>query len=57
VWLVLMLSFEIGLGRALGMSWDRIASDYDFASGGLMVIGMSVVLVTPLVASTLRDRH
>jgi hypothetical protein len=27
LWLTLTLVFEIGLGRAAGMSWDRIASE------------------------------
>jgi hypothetical protein len=37
------LAFEIGLGRATGMSWDRIASDFDPRRGGLLGFGMLVV--------------
>jgi hypothetical protein len=55
-WLVLMLSFEIGLGRAFGLSWERIASDYNPARGGLMIVGMCVVFAAPLAALALRER-
>jgi hypothetical protein len=51
LWLVLMLAFEIGLGRAAGVSWERILSDYNPAQGGLMIIGMGVLLLAPLLAA------
>ncbi len=51
VWLVLMLAFEIGLGRAVGASWERILSDYDPRQGGLMILGMGVLLLAPLLAA------
>ena len=47
LWLALTLAFEIGVGRATGMSWDRIASDFDPRSGGLLALGMLVILVAP----------
>lgn len=47
LWLALTLAFEIGLGRAMGMSWDRVASDFDPRRGGLLAFGMLVILVTP----------
>jgi hypothetical protein len=47
LWLALTLAFEIGLGRATGMSWDRIASDFDPRRGGLLAFGMLVILVGP----------
>jgi len=46
-WLALTLAFEIGLGGATGMSWDRIASDFDPRRGGLLAFGMLVILVAP----------
>ena len=46
-WLALTLAFEIGLGRATGMSWDRIASDFDPRGGGLLAFGMLAILVAP----------
>jgi len=54
LWVVLMLTFEIGLGRALGASWQRILSDYDPTQGGLMPIGMCVILLAPLLAARAR---
>ena len=47
LWLVLTLVFEIGLGRAAGASWNRIASDFDPSRGGLLAFGMLVLLVAP----------
>jgi len=49
LWLTLTLAFEIGLGRAVGMSWDRIASDFDPRRGGFLGLGMLVILVAPRV--------
>ena len=47
LWLALTLAFEIGLGRATGMSWDRIGADFDPRRGGLLAFGMLVILVGP----------
>ena len=47
LWLTLTLTFEIGLGRLTGASWDRIASDFDPRRGGLLAFGMFVILVAP----------
>jgi hypothetical protein len=54
-WLVLTLAFEIALGRALGASWDRIASDYDPRRGGLLLLGMVVLATAPLLARWIRS--
>ena len=51
LWLTLTLAFEIGLGLATGLSWDRIASDFDPRRGGFLGLGMLVILVTPRVLS------
>jgi hypothetical protein len=56
LWIVLMLAFEIGLGRAVGASWERILSDYDPRQGGLMILGMGVLLLAPLLAARGRSR-
>lgn len=53
-WFVLMASFEVGLGRALGASWQRIAADYDPSQGGLMLVGMAVIFFAPLLAARWR---
>jgi len=50
LWLVLMLTFEVALGRALGLSWERIASDYVPSQGGLMIVGMTVLALSPSIA-------
>ena len=47
LWLALTLAFEIGLGRAMGMSWDRVASDFDPRRGGLLAFGMLAILAGP----------
>jgi hypothetical protein len=61
LWLALTLGFEFGLGRATGMSWDRIASDFDPRRGGLLAFGMLVILVAPRILAQrrglLQDRH
>jgi hypothetical protein len=51
LWLTLTIAFEIGLGRATGMSWDRIASDYDPRRGGFLALGMLVILIAPRVVA------
>jgi hypothetical protein len=51
LWVLLMLGFELGLGRALGMSWSRLAADYDPRQGGLMAFGLLVLLVAPRLAA------
>ena len=54
LWLVLMLAFEIGLGRLVfHASWDRIASDFDLRRGGYLGFGMLVLLAAPLLAAKL----
>ncbi len=54
MWMVLTLAFEIGLGRRLGYTWDRIASDYNLLDGGLMIIGLAVMAMAPWIASRIR---
>jgi hypothetical protein len=54
LWLVLMLSFEISLGLAFGLSWERIISDYVPWKGGFMIVGMTILALSPLIAARLR---
>ncbi len=55
VWLVLTVVFEVVFGRfVLGLSWERIAADYNLLQGGLMPVGLLVLFVSPLMASKLQ---
>lgn len=55
LWLVLTFSFELLLGRlVLGYSWERIGSDYNLIKGGLMVIGLMALMVSPVIAARWR---
>ena len=58
LWAALTLAFEVALGRlVLNYSWERMLSDYDIAQGGLMLIGLAVLLFSPLIAATLRGAN
>jgi hypothetical protein len=55
LWVVLTVGFEIGLGRwVLGLSWERIGSDYDLAHGGLMGLGLVWMAAAPWLAARVR---
>jgi hypothetical protein len=55
VWLALTLLFEVSLGRfLLGLSWERLASDYDISRGGLLPFGLLILTLSPLIAARLR---
>ena len=54
---MLTVLFEIGVGRyALGLSWDRIAEDYDLTRGGLLGFGLLFMAATPTLAMMLWRR-
>jgi hypothetical protein len=42
------------LGRALGLSWFRILSDYDPSRGGFMGLGIAFMVFAPTLAAKLR---
>jgi hypothetical protein len=51
VWVGLTLTLEFALGRMMmGLSWNRILSDYDLLRGGLMPVGLLVMFLSPLIA-------
>jgi hypothetical protein len=56
LWVVLTVGFEITLSRALGYSWERIASDYNITEGGLLPLGLGIMALAPLLATRLRER-
>lgn len=58
LWVALTLAFEVGLGRALGLSWQRIGADYDLRQGGLMPLGLTALALAPWLAARLHEhRH
>ena len=55
LWLGLTLAFEILFGRlVVGASWERLAADYNVLEGGLLPFGMLVLMLSPLIAGTVR---
>lgn len=55
LWLCLTLAFELWLGRfVMGLSWDRLALEYDVTRGALMPFGLLLVALAPLIAARLR---
>jgi hypothetical protein len=56
MWAGLTLIFEIGIGRfVMGITWERILSDYDLAEGGMMPMGLLVMLLAPLITAKIAD--
>lgn len=57
LWLVLMLAFEIGIGRLVaGVPWERLVADYDLSQGGLLGLGMAWLASAPRAVAVLRDK-
>jgi hypothetical protein len=53
-WVVLTVAFEVGLGRMMGYSWERLGSDYNMLEGGLLPIGFMIMATSPFIAARLR---
>ena len=56
LWLLLMLGFELGVGRARGFGWERIAAEFDPRHGGLMLFGLLLMALAPMLGAWLRQR-
>lgn len=54
VWLLLMLSFEFGLGLLLGMSTQALLANYRPTQGGYMGLGMLILLLAPWLVVQLK---
>ena len=54
LWVGLTLVFEFSLGLAMGLSWERMASYYDIARGGLLPLGFVVMAFAPYAGARLR---
>jgi hypothetical protein len=54
MWVVLTLTFEVGVGKLVGYSWQRIFSDFNFLRGGLLGLGLLLMGFAPRIAASLR---
>lgn len=54
VWVILIAAFEFTLGTALGLSRERMLSDYDLSNGGFMGAGLLFLLLAPALAAKMR---
>lgn len=50
-WVALTVSFEMALGRAMGLGWHRLLSDYNPLAGGFMLLGLAVMFIAPVVTA------
>jgi hypothetical protein len=58
LWLVLMLGYDIALGRfAFRYSYRRIAADFDIRKGNLLGIGMLILFTAPFLVGRLRGLY
>ena len=56
LWAALTLTFEIALGRILGVAWDALDADYDPSRGGMMAVGLLAMALTPWAVGRLKRR-
>jgi hypothetical protein len=56
LWLLLMLGFELAIGRARGFGWARIAAEFDPRQGGFMLFGLLLMGLAPMLGAWLRGR-
>jgi hypothetical protein len=54
LWLLLMLAFELLIGRAQGFGWERIAAEFDPRQGGLMLFGLLLMGLAPMLGARWR---
>jgi uncharacterized membrane protein len=53
-WLLLVLLFEFGFGRAQGMSWSAMLEEYKFWTGKLWVLVLLATTTAPFLTGRLR---
>jgi hypothetical protein len=56
LWVALMIGFETGLAALLGISGERVRSDYNIFEGGYMALGLIVLLLSLVIVSKLKSR-
>ncbi|MBS1176375.1 MAG: hypothetical protein H6R06_787 [Proteobacteria bacterium] len=54
LWLLLILGLELGVGRARGFGWERIAAEFDPRQGGLMLFGLLLMGLAPMLGARWR---
>ena len=54
VWMALMVAFDVAVGRAFGLPWERILADFDPRQGGFLGLAMLPIVVAPWLAARLR---
>jgi hypothetical protein len=54
VWALLTVAFDAVLGRVMGLSWERLFTDYDPARGGLRILELIGLIYAPRFAAALR---
>lgn len=47
LWVVLMVSFDFGIGRWIGYGWSRLLQDFDPSRGGFMLVGLALMVCAP----------
>jgi hypothetical protein len=56
IWLVLMVMFDVGLGRFyFHFSWQRISYDFNLRKGGFLGIGMAMLFLMPLLVAKIQN--
>ena len=55
LWLLLMLGFELLVGRARGFGWERITAEFDPRQGGLMLFGLLLMCLAPMLGAGCAD--
>jgi hypothetical protein len=51
LWVFLTPVFEILIGSVVGNPWAQLAADYNPARGGLMLLGLAFMFVTPMLVA------
>ena len=54
IWTTLMVAFDVAVGRAFGLPWERILADFDPRQGGFLGLAMLPILVAPWLAARWR---
>ncbi len=56
VWLGLTVAFKVLFGQVVvGLSWERLATDYNVVEGGLIPLGLLVLLLSPWIGRRVKS--